>query len=39
MATVSDDQPGDLNMDRIQVSLIFGWHKLIEGMKRIGGES
>ncbi len=39
MATVGDDEPGDLNMDRVQVSLIFGWHKLIEGMKRIGGES
>ncbi len=39
MATVGDDEPGDLNMDRVQVSLIFGWHKLIEGMQRIGGES
>ena len=39
MATVGDDEPGDLNMDRLQVSLIFGWHKLIEGMQRIGGES
>ena len=39
MATVGDDEPGDLNIDRVQVSLIFGWHQLIEGMTRIGGES
>ena len=38
MATLSDDQPGDLNMNRFQISLTFGWHKMIEGMKRIGGE-
>jgi len=37
-ATLGDDQPGDLSMDRVQISLTFGWHKLIEGMKRIGGE-
>jgi hypothetical protein len=39
MASVGDDEPGDLNMDSLKVSLIFGWHKLIEGMTRIGGES
>ena len=38
MATVGDDEPGDMNIDRVQISLIFGWHKLIEGMTRIGGE-
>ncbi len=39
MATMGDDEPGDLNMDRFLISLTFGWHKLIEGMDRIGGES
>jgi len=35
MATVGDDEPGDLNMDSLKFSLIFGWHKLIEGMGRL----
>ena len=35
MATVGDDEPGDLNMDSLKISLIFGWHKLIEGMERL----
>ncbi len=37
-ATLGDDQPGDLSMNAFKVSLTFGWHKLIEGMQRIGGE-
>ena len=36
MATVGDDKPEDLNMDRIQLSLVFGWHRLLEGMNRMG---
>ena len=39
MATVNDDAPTDLRMDRFKVSLVFGWHPLIEGMNRLGGGS
>ena len=35
MATVNDNGPTDLRMDRFQISLVFGWHPLIEGMKRL----
>ena len=37
MATVNDDAPTDLRMDSFKVSLVFGWHPLIEGMNRLGG--
>lgn len=37
MATVNDDDPTDLRMDGFKVSLVFGWHPLIEGMGRLGG--
>ena len=36
-ATVNDDEPTDLRMDGFKVSLVFGWHPLIEGMQRLGG--
>ncbi len=35
MATVNDGEPTDLRMDRFRVSLVFGWHPLVEGMKRL----
>jgi hypothetical protein len=38
MATVNDSEPADLKMDGFQLSLVFGWHSLIEGMRRLGGE-
>lgn len=38
MATVNDKEPSDLQMDGFQLSLVFGWHPLIEGMRRLGGE-
>ena len=38
MANLGDDEPGDLSMDSLKVSLTFGWNKLIESMGRIGGE-
>ena len=39
MSTVSDSEPEDLNLDGFRVSVVFGWHPLIEGMKRLeGGE-
>ena len=38
-STVNDNSPGDLQMDVFMVSLVFGWHPIIEGMQRLkGGE-
>jgi len=38
MASINDSAPTDLRMDSFKLSLVFGWHPLIEGMKRLGGE-
>jgi hypothetical protein len=39
MTTVNDNEPDDLQMDGFRVSVVFGWHPLIEGIKRLkGGE-
>jgi hypothetical protein len=38
MSTVNDSDPGDLQLDVFRVSLIYGWHKLVEGQKRLGSE-
>ena len=38
MASVNDSGPTDLHMDVVKLSLVFGWHPLVEGMKRLGGE-
>jgi hypothetical protein len=35
--TVSDLAPQDLRMDNFTVSLVYGWHPLIEGAKRLKG--
>ena len=37
-STVNDSAPGDMRMDGFMVSLVFGWHPLVEGMKRLKGE-
>jgi hypothetical protein len=37
-STVNDSQPGDLRMDGFMISLVYGWHPLIEGMKRLKNE-
>jgi hypothetical protein len=38
-STVADSAPGDLQMDGFMVSLVSGWHQIIEGAKRLqGGE-
>jgi len=34
-STVNDNAPGDLQMDVFMVSLVFGWHPIIEGMHRL----
>jgi hypothetical protein len=36
-STVDDRSPGDLRMDNFTVSLVYGWHALIEGVKRLKG--
>ena len=33
--TVNDKNPEDLKMDGFRVTLLYGWHKLIEGMRRL----
>ena len=37
IATINDSEPTDLRMDGFKVSLLFGWHPLIEQMKRLQG--
>jgi len=37
-STVNDSAPGDLQMDGFMVSLVSGWHPLIEGARRLKGE-
>ena len=36
MATVNDSEPEDLRLDGFRLSLVYGWHKIIEGMERLG---
>ena len=39
MATVNDSSPGDLQMDGFRLSVTYGWHRIVEGQKRLkGGE-
>jgi hypothetical protein len=38
MATVNDNGPGDLRMDGFRLSLTYGWHKIVEGQKRLKSE-
>jgi hypothetical protein len=38
MATVNDSDPGDLRMDGFRLSLTYGWHKIVEGQKRLKSE-
>ena len=34
-STINDGAPGDLQMDAVMVSLVAGWHPLVEGMRRL----
>ncbi len=34
LATVNDSAPTDLRLDGFKISLLYGWHPLIEAMKR-----
>ena len=35
IATVNDSEPTDLRMDGFRLSLVFGWHPLVENMKKL----
>jgi hypothetical protein len=37
-STVNDNATGDLSMDSFMVTLVYGWHPLIEGSRRLKGE-
>jgi hypothetical protein len=34
-STISDSAPGDLRMDSFMVTLVYGWHPLLEGARRL----
>jgi hypothetical protein len=36
-STLGDNAPTDLRLSQFRVTLIYGWHPLVEGMKRLGG--
>lgn len=36
-STVNDSKPEDLKMDGFRVTLLYGWHSLVEGMSRLKG--
>lgn len=36
-STVNDKNPEDLKMDGFRMTIIYGWHPLVEGMKRLKG--
>jgi len=38
-STVDDGAPGDLQLDGFMVSLVSGWHPIIEGARRLKGKS
>ncbi len=37
-STLNDNSPGDLQMDCFMVTLVFGWHPLLEGSRRLKEE-
>lgn len=37
-STVNDSKPTDMRMDGFMVTLVFGWHPIIEGMRRLKNE-
>ena len=37
-STVNDDAPEDLRMDGFLITLVSGWHPIIEGVGRLGSE-
>lgn len=37
-STLNDDDPDDLSMDMFMVTLVYGWHPIIEGARRLSSE-
>jgi outer membrane protein assembly factor BamA len=37
-STVNDSAPQDLRLSGTMVTLVYGWHPIIEGSKRLQGE-
>jgi outer membrane protein assembly factor BamA len=37
-STVNDKAAGDLRMDSFMVTLVYGWHPLMEGFRRLKSE-
>lgn len=37
-STLNDDAPDDLRMDMFMVTLVFGWHPIIEGSRWLQGQ-
>jgi hypothetical protein len=37
-STLNDNAPGDLRMDSFMITLVYGWHPLLEGARRLKGE-
>ncbi|MCG3200786.1 MAG: hypothetical protein NFCOHLIN_00648 [Gammaproteobacteria bacterium] len=37
-STINDDDPDDLSMDGFMATLVFGWHPLLEGSRRLQSE-
>jgi hypothetical protein len=37
-STLNDSAPEDLKMDGFRITLLYGWHPLVEGMRRLKGE-
>jgi hypothetical protein len=37
-STVNDTAPGNMRMDMFMISLVYGWHPLIEGSRRLKSE-
>jgi len=38
MATVNDSAPTDMQLDGFRISFTYGWHKIVEGQKRLKDE-
>ena len=37
-STLGDNAPTDLRLSQFRVTLIYGWHPLVEGVNRLGGD-
>jgi hypothetical protein len=38
MSTLNDNAPDDLRMNKFMVTFVYGWHPMVEGMRRLKGE-